>query len=198
MNFIIVAYYTNDGVYGKYVRDLAISLSNFGVEYKIERISSLGGWQENTQYKPRFIKKMLEDNKGKSIVYVDVDSVFCRYPALFDTLNCDIAVHMLDHKLYKPSRRELEILSGTIFLSNNAAVASLVDQWIQECQNSPDVWDQRVLASIIGGDFYNLPPEYCCIADYMGRIVTNPVIKHFQASREYRKLGLTKRLKSTV
>jgi len=197
MRFIVCSYFTKDKVYPKHARNLIESLEKFGITHDVVCIDSLGSWQKNTHYKPTFALEMLEKHYPLSIVVVDADAIFCRYPEYFNKLdNCpevNIAVHVLDHSKYKRNHLVPELLSGTIFLKNTAKTKQIIDSWIQECKKDPKIWDQRALDVVLKKCKYHLLPEqYCTIFDYMSS-VENPVIKHFQASRENRRGVTTKR-----
>ena len=191
MNYVVVAYYTYDTLYEDKVKTLQASLESFAIPNVIEGISNLGSWNKNTCHKPTFIKHMMIKYRDKNIVYVDCDAEFFRYPILFDTLDCNIGVHVFDRLLYRRKGVEgTEVLSGTIFLKNNQEVFDLVSNWEAECKRNPSVWDQKSLQKILRkkGDnyYYNLPPEYCKIFDRMTD-VSDPVIVHYQCSRIVRK-----------
>ena len=70
-------------------------------------------------------------------------------------------------------------------MRNNEKVRGIVDEWLKECENNPNVWDQKSLEKVLHGEYYQLPPEYCTIERTMHRI-KNPVILHHQASRQIR------------
>lgn len=201
--WIICAYYTKNTPYEEHSKGFVESLKRFNLSYDITSMDSKGDWYVNMQYKPMFLKQMLEKHYPNSVVYVDVDATLCRYPEYFDKLDnipeVDIAVHLLDHSKRKLKHRPPEMLSGTIFLKNTATTKQIVEKWIQECKKGPRIWDQRALATVLKEYAYHvLPEEYAVIFDYMAD-VKNPVIKHFQASREERKqMSVRRRGKGVV
>lgn len=187
MKFIIVGYYTRNTFYEDHAQVFVKSMKLFNVPYYIEAIDDLGGWYKNVNYKPTFIKRMMQKFPDCNIVYVDVDAEFLAYPKLFEELECDIAVHYFDRRNHpKITVEAYEVLSGTIFLKNVQSVYELVEKWEEECIRNPRVWDQRSLEKILQGDFYHLPAEYCKIFNLMSHI-KSPVIVHYQASRQIRK-----------
>ena len=186
MNFIIVGYYTRNTLYDRQAKKFIVSLKRFNVPYYIEGIDSLGDWYKNVNHKPTFLKRMLLKFPELNIVYVDVDARFRKYPILFETLDCNIAVHNFDRSAYGRHIKGFEILSGTVFLKNNEEVYKLVEQWEQKCKEFPRAWEQRSLQKVLQDRFYNLPPEYCTIIDTMS-FVKEPVIVHNQVSRRVRK-----------
>lgn len=196
-SWLVCAYFTKDKIYTDHAKKLIESLKKFGLPYEVMPIDSYNNWYKGMQYKPVFLKKMLEKYTRYSIVYVDVDAVFCKHPVFFDTLqnkmtNVNIAVHILDHIKYNRKYCAPELLSGTIFLRNNDETSIILREWILELNKDPKLWDQRALARVLKNHrFYNLPEEYCVIFDYMSS-VKDPVIKHFQASRELREVRVQK------
>ena len=196
MSFIVVAYYTVDTIYEMHVERLKESLLKFNIPHHVVGIENRGDWYKNTCYKPTFIKEMMEKFPGLDIVYVDADARFKAYPQLFEELKCDVAVHNFDRRHHKTKGVSgFEILSGTIFFRNCPEVMYIVYRWETECAKRPRVWDQKSLARVIG-DYHNLPEEYCTIFDTM-RHVKEPVIVHYQASRQVRKNKGRLKMRST-
>ena len=187
-DWIIVSYYT----FGTFYKDLAKrfveSLKKYKVLYCVEGVPNLNDWHRNTNHKPSFLLNMLEKFLDKNVVWIDCDAELLQYPSLFDSLDCDVAAHEFDRCLYQSRRKNWpkELLSGTIFLRNNERVRDLVKKWRQECEKSPLTWDQKSLEKVLNGDYYRLPASYCQIYRLM-RIVKDPVIVHYQASRQVRK-----------
>jgi len=79
-----------------------------------------------------------------------------------------------------------EILSGTVWLKNCEETRDIVRLWESECHKHPEKWDQKSLQKVIGDSYRELPFSYCKIFDRKPE-VTNPVIVHYQASREVRR-----------
>jgi len=189
MNFLVIAYYTENTIYEAHAQKFVKSLEKFSIPHFIKSIPNFGDWYKNTGYKPTFIKECLELFAGINLVYVDVDAEFMRCPDLFETLDCNIGVHYFDRRNHPKINVELyEVLSGTIFLQNNKEVFDIVCRWEERCKKFSYVWDQKSLEFVLEGEFFNLPEEYCVIFDVMNH-VKNPVIVHYQASRELRKHG---------
>jgi hypothetical protein len=184
--FIVVGYYTGETIYEPKAAILQASLEKFAVPYYLQRIEDKGGWYANTCYKPTFLREMLEKFPDHNIIYVDCDAEFMKFPELFYTFEGDVGVYLFDRSCYSKSEHGFEILSGTIFLRNKEAVSLMVEGWELECKRNPSVWDQKSLQKILGDDYEKLPGEYCKIFDRM-EWITEPVIVHYQASREVRK-----------
>ena len=189
MNVIFVAYYTRDSLYSEYAQNLAQSLHQFDLTYRIVGINDQGSWDKNTHYKPIFLRQMLDELHPVSLVYVDVDALIHQMPILFDDLvtdpTVDIAAHILDHKKFNHTIPP-ELLSGTLYLANTSNTRQIVDEWIQACKAFAKIWDQLALDQVLKArnyqGFRNLPEQYTTIYDYM-KDVKDPVIVHYQASR---------------
>lgn len=187
-DWIIVSYYTLNTLYEDLAKCLIKSLERYETLHYVEGVPNLNDWSKNTNYKPSFLLNMLKKFPNKSVIWVDCDAELLRYPTLFDWLDCDVAAHEFDRRLYQSRRKNCpkELLSGTLFLRNNERVWNLVEKWKQECEKSPRVWDQKSLEKVLNGDYRRLPAAYCQIHRVM-RVVKNPVIVHYQASRRVRK-----------
>jgi len=189
-SFIVVAYFTVGTLYEARAKILERSLERNRVPYHIEGVPNLGSWLKNTNFKPTFIKSMLQ-KFDENIVYVDVDAEFLQHPILFEELgndsDCNIAVHLFDRSCYVNSVGGFEVLSGTIFLRNCDWVKGIVNEWEARCQKHlHGEVDQKSLEHVLRGRFTELPGEYCKIFDREPE-VTEPVIVHYQASREVRR-----------
>lgn len=193
MNWVVVGYYTKGTIYEGKSRIFTDSLDKFKIPHDIQAVANLGDWYANTCYKPTFLREMLKKHNPRSIVYVDCDAEFLKFPELFDELcndqSVNVGVYVFDRSCYSKSVRGFEVLSGTVFLKNNELVAGLVEKWEAECKANSKVWDQKSLEKVLAGNFHVLPGEYCKIFDRMQHI-TDPVIVHYQASRQVRKFGL--------
>lgn len=199
MSFKVVAYYTEDTLYARHSKRLERSLKRYEIPYYIQPIKSLGSWFLNTAYKPIFIREMMKKFEGECdfVVYVDVDAKFLGYPKNFDSISCEIAAYIYDGREYRRNNWIPELLSGTLCFKICPACYDLVEAWAERCRLKPKVWDQKNLAHILSIchtdppkvgypiDFQVLPGEYCKIFDKMDYI-REPIIVHFQASRDVR------------
>lgn len=183
MGFIVVAFYTENTMYEQEVQHLISSLNKFKLEMDIVAIPTQGSWQENTQFKAYFIKQMLIKHFPKSVLYLDADARVQQYPALFDAVDFDVGVAY---------RENVELLSSTMFFSNNGKVFELIERWIRGCISNPTVWDQQVFQYLLHEKSQDLrlkirrlPPTYCQIFDLM-KHEGEAVIEQFQASRRSR------------
>jgi hypothetical protein len=187
--YIVVAFYTEGTLYQSKSEILRRSLERFNVLYYIQSVPNLGSWEKNTSYKPTFLKQMIE-KFPEDIVYVDVDAEFQKYPKLFDTfgatMKTSFGVYVFDRSCYTKSVGGTEVLSGTIYIKNTDEARRVLNQWEERTQRLIKEWDQKSLEYILDGRYDLLPGEYCKIFDRTPE-VTDPVIVHFQASREVRR-----------
>lgn len=184
MKPLYFSYYTIDTPYEDEAKRLEASFKKFNLDYHIQPMMNQGSWAKNTHLKPTLINTILE-SIDVPIVYVDCDAEIVGNPILFNNLNCDIALHEFDRSIYNSKYRQgnTEILSGTLFFNQTERSKQILQQWIKLCNDQMNVWDQKLLAQIIGRNFYQLPASYCCIFDTM-KDVENKVIIHYQASRK--------------
>lgn len=185
--WIAVSYFTENTFYADYANAFSDSAKQNSVPHYVESVPNLKDWSKNTNYKPEFILRMLNKFPHYDIVWVDIDAKFKAYPILFDTLNCNIAAFEFDQRKYYSRKHTLkELLSGTLFLRNDIGAECIVKQWIAKCKEKPKQWDQKSLQEVVGDGYYRLPGEYCKIFGRMNDI-KNPIIEHYQASRQVRK-----------
>ena len=137
------------------------SLEKFKLPYYIDYIDDKGSWTQSIQYKPQFIKNMLQKHK-QSIVSLDADAQIKKYPILFhgdDLLNYDIALHYLDNGLQWRNTSSLngrkEALGGTLYFSYNEKVLNFIDEWI-EAQKRDRGYPQKTMQKLLEKNTYNL------------------------------------------
>lgn len=163
------------GPYRDEAERLRASLERCGVRYRIDEVPSRGSWDANVCITPEYIRDVMRGCSGP-VLYLDADAVMHSVPVFPD--GYDVQVHYLAGR---------ELLDGTLWLANNAASRSLVDQWCEE--TTIGVWEQKTLQDILErrGDIAvnRLGPEYCCIFDTTRALHpgVDPVIEHLQASR---------------
>ena len=176
--WMVVSFYTDDPIYSEHVGRLKASLEKHGIEYEIERKAPFRSWVEATNYKPEFVLACLKRYR-RNIVWLDADAVVQQYPILFDTINCDVAVHKRDG---------VEILGGTVYVQNSDGGMRFAEDWVRMATENKKLNDQGALQAILRKPSYNvelLPAPYTLIFDLM-ESQGPPVIEHFQASRKGR------------
>lgn len=176
---IVCAYYTIDTPYEKIVKTLLESCVKFNLQYYVKGYPDEGTWCKNVHIKPRFILHCLE-YQDDDVLYIDADAIVRKYPVLFDDFDADVGVF---NKWKEP-------LCGTLFFKNNKASRRFIKQWIICCKDWEFHHDQGAfeIASrkVKDVSIQCLPPTYVLIFDTM-KHMGEPVIEHFQASREHRK-----------
>lgn len=98
------------------------------------------------------------------------------------------------HWRNQPGQANRELLSGTMVFRYNPKVLALMEIYIEECKNSPKVWEQKILQEILAKDktikIYNLPASYCAVVKFDNKVpeyIGEPVVVHWQASRRFKK-----------
>ena len=193
--FVITSYYTFDTPYAEVCHEyLMPSVNRLGLNVDIRAVASMGSWQNNTSYKPEFMRSMMDHHK-EDIVFVDSDAEVLVYPNLFNEIpeEYNIAVHVLDKSAWygkNYAQGRFELLSGTLWMRNCDESRRVLDAWQEECK-ATNMWEQKVLQKVLEQMCikpYQLPISYCYIKTLPGnrqpRIkIDNPVIAHNQVSR---------------
>lgn len=199
MNKIIyVSYATEDSPYVDLLnKSLIPSLLRNGLNVDTEITENRHNWSRNTQLKANIVYKMLIKWQCP-IVMLDADAVVLRYPALFETLgDYDVAFHNLDTELFwkGKSGKKREPLTGTMFFNYTEKGQELAARWCGINDNNEGDNDmnnfREALTKVEGLKIYQLPLEYVAIVKFNNEIpdcIKDPVIKHMQASRKYRRL----------
>ena len=94
MTPIIICYYTKDTGYENEIENLITSCEKFSLPYVVDAIDSLGTWEKNCCYKPRYILDKITSLK-RPVLWLDADCVVVQKPTLFDSLECDIALRIV-------------------------------------------------------------------------------------------------------
>lgn len=190
---LVVSYYTAGTGYEDEAKKMLASAHRFGLETDVRPISTQGGWQANTYYKARFLRLMLELHPNQPLLWLDADVEMRRYPALFDDLDVDLAVNIVDWSRYPGRRNDRELNTSVIYLRNTEPTRKLLDAWI--ARNAREIhtgiWEQKNLQAELrsppaGLRVLELPDRYCQIFDLMAA-AGDPVIELFQASRRLKR-----------
>ena len=196
----LISYYTNDYYKKVASKYLLPSVKKLGLACYTASLSEEGSWIANVNKKPKFMKDCLLMFK-KDVLWVDVDAEIRGSLAFFDAIpmQYDIACHILDRQVwyhrqkFKGKATRKEPLIGTLYLRYKLEVLVFLDAWIKECAllclSAQQVFAQLLKRKKI--KIFNLPIEYCYINSLPnGRLpyvkVDNPIIVHYQASREYK------------
>lgn len=196
---IFISYYTKNTPYEEVMNThLLPSLKKWKLDYDIKAVEDMGDWQKNTSYKPTFILEMLEKHK-RDVIFNDADAIIQQYPKLFEDIShkYDLACHYLDWFLHwrnVQGQKKRELLSGTMLFRYNPRVIALLKQYIKDCEKTPNMWEQRILQSLLERrpdmKIYELPASYCAVIRYDNKVpsyIQCPVIVHYQKSRELKR-----------
>ncbi len=188
----IVSYYTQHTGYEREVQNLIASCQELDLPYHIEGVRSLGSWEKNCCYKPRYLLDKLAELRTP-LLWVDADAVFLKKPLLFTSLDTDIALRVVETL---PDTSPSKMISGTLFCNTTDATKNLLKEWEDECQrllreNQGEVWDQAALRNVAlrsTARITPLPRAYYTIYDTMTPACQQEaIIVHYQASRIFKK-----------
>ena len=197
MNFKIACFITKDSPYVEVAQKYLLpSLAKLNIKPIVIETENYHNWNKNVAQKPLVALQLLKEH-NTNIVLLDVDAKITQYPILFDTINCDIAFHTLNWDTwYQNNNGVKEVLSGTLFLANNDKVKSLCQEWHEEVVRT-GAWEQKGLSTVLSRkkdiSIFNLPIEYTWINSLPNgdKPYVKPngkiIIRHFQASREYKR-----------
>ena len=176
----VIAFYTDDEIYGEAIKKLTSSLIRFDIPHTIKAIPKKETWKKTLLSMHPLTLEAFDLYPNENLLYLDADAVVQQYPILFDTIDCDIAVHYRDGK---------ELLVGTTYLKNCEKVKELVRQWAKYSLLGDDLLSPQtgLVEALKHGDYniYNLPASYTLIFDGV-KSQGPPVIEHFQYSRKVR------------
>lgn len=186
------------GRYMAHAAKLVASGLTHGVTVTVYPIPDRGSWQNNCASKALVVKQALEA-QPHPVLWVDADATFVDVPDpeylgwhQVNQITC--AAHFTNVPPTHPSKRLINspMLSGTVWFGQTPKTRELVRQWCQwaEARDVGNTLDQDILCRLLQSHEFEcgamtLDPRYVTIFDLMD-YVANPVIKHWQASRETR------------
>lgn len=192
---LVISFYTLQTPYELEVKKLKNSCEKYGIEAEIVGVESTGSWEKNCALKPLFILEKLRQ-LGRPVLWVDADAVFKQRPDFNEFEGCDLSVRMNE---FLPKEHASRISSGTIFVRNNAAGITILEEWCQETEKvlqhkerTLEFWDQMTLRDVLNRNaslrFFPLPLKYAKIFDFDDLFISEKevVIEHFQASRRHK------------
>lgn len=193
MTPIVICYYTKDTGYENEVENLVTSCERFSLPCKVDAIDSLGSWEQNCCYKPRYILEKLDELK-QPVLWLDADSVVVQNPTLFDSLDSDIALRVVEKV---PDDHPSKMISGTVFVNNTEKAREILKAWDLECkrmlqEEKEEVWDQIALRNVLlasDAKVTPLPRAYYMVYDKIEseEMKKEAIILHYQASRLFKK-----------
>lgn len=199
MKWMVISYYTEDTPYEEVMNQFLLpSLKKFNIPHYIFKVQTQGSWYKNTAMKPALLMQAMEMFPDYDLVFLDADATIEQYPSLFDSvsLGTDLMVHYLDwNTWYKNNSDIKELLSGTMYISNNTKTKLMCMDWYNEATQTNE-WEQKILDKVLKrGKFTieELPLEYIYIKTMPNGKepfikIENPVIVHHQVSRQLKKI----------
>lgn len=171
---------------------LIASCKKFDLPYSIDPIPNFGTWEKNCCFKPKYILKKLIDLK-RPILWLDADALIVQKPTLFETLDADIALRIVNEL---PNDHQSKMISGTIFVNNTPGALQVLQEWDLETETlfkqDPHLWDQVSLRNVLLRSTAKVCPldsryyqVYNKIEDE--KTLKEAIIIHFQASRTLKK-----------
>lgn len=185
--FVACAFYTTN--YLSKVLRLKASLDRFGLNYHLKRVPRRLTWEATTRLKAQFVAECLKNFPDHDVLYLDADAIIRHEPEFFNSVTSDVC--MLFTPVVRDGKRALTIAAGTLYVRNTEGGRRFAEIWrSNEPKVGPLGLDEDMIYSAFseleGVSFTALPRAYSKIFDSNG---PDPVIEHFQASREQLKFG---------
>lgn len=179
----------------QFYQDLSVrlekSLARFAIPYEFERVTHPGSWHAAVSMKPSFIRRMLEATTMDGVLYLDADAEVVA-PLPFEELDlADVAFTHFQRSLSHPP----EMLTGTMFFRKSMETLIFLDAWSERVplwrySHTPeqDALKQTIVDLKPTLRMMDLGPAWTYIHDDFAELYPDvrPLIKHYQASREYR------------
>ena len=181
-----ITYYTPK--YAACAKMLMADCNYLKLDLIAEPLEDFKDWQQATRFKATFIGAYL-NKLNEDICFIDADARIRKDPVLIKELssaNYDIAAVYF---------KNIELLSGTLWMANTSTVKDIIQDWIKlniDPRKSRGVEQQNLQVTLDKYPairFLRLPPEYAAIFD-LSRLFykeIEPVVEHFQRSRQIRK-----------
>ncbi|RXF73252.1 hypothetical protein [Hansschlegelia zhihuaiae] len=113
--FLVVSFFTNDPIYRRHIERLHNGLEEFGLEYELFMIDSLGGWELNCAFKSAFVVEQMMKS-GRPVLWLDADSTLEKRPTLLFEIKEDFAVSRVNGSVFN---------SAVVYFSNSSASLDL-------------------------------------------------------------------------
>jgi hypothetical protein len=196
VDLTVVSFFT-PGRYAKYAKRLAASCDAAGVPCCIREVADRGTWIENNNYKPRFIRDMVE-KFASPLLWIDADGELLARPKLLETTIAEFAIHGVDRRRrrWQPiGRREFFelpedwphgtkwFLTGTVYVTPTPGCVSMLDAWCGLAAAEPRGYGQhQVMEAWMAAkpETLMLPQTYCQIR----RRTADTVVRHDLASTD--------------
>lgn len=162
----IVAFHTDDEIYREEARRFVARLRELGLAYDLTVVPPRSEWVANCAMKPEFLLEVRKRLRGP-LLYLDVDAYVHRDPWPYLYLyDGDMAVYV---------NSSGDLASGAILIHDSPDAQLILERWVDEQKDQPDVYDQKILQAVIersvdgthSSEFrvQRLPPNLCHIFD---------------------------------
>jgi len=143
---IVLARYTTRGQYPAYAERLRASCQRFGLAHDIAKVDDGGNWSNVCNDRPNWILQAL-CNARQSILCVDADCEFQKFPSLLVGQGCDFAAYNWsadplnagangpNRHTYNPER--LLVSGGVMLFGYTAAAMEFLVRWISKIGEAP-------------------------------------------------------------
>ena len=183
---------TITNTYKKMARDFETNMHKLHMDVHVECIqASLKGKQQNINYKPLFILRMMKKFPKRPIIYMDIDMRLHKPPLLFTKTNgfYDYMAFNWNAEPRVSSKFDwntLETSGGLQYFNNTPRAKRLLRLWAKELQKPKykHKADDRILAMVFKNTlaytwlrFYWIPLEYFFVPQYFkGKVATNNIV----------------------
>jgi hypothetical protein len=131
--YIVAGWFTPD--YEKWFRRLEATLIEWNAPYDFTKVPKApGGWEANTRLKPRLILDAMDRYPGKTLIWVDVDSLCVSAPAQLVGLPCDVAIRL--HAWRTRHRVTMMARAGTLIFNPTENARLLAEAWAVEADSA--------------------------------------------------------------
>jgi len=150
MNFKVISYYCDiddSKYYEKSYNRLKNKLDEYGYDYHIEELESLGSYRENCRRKPQYILDKMSQF-DEDILWLDIDTILLNRMSELELMDIDVDL------LFASSVPELiGIKASPIFFKNNQRAKEFLKHWKNlidiSRDNEQECFDHEVLFQVV-------------------------------------------------
>lgn len=204
---VVVSFYTAGTPYEQEAAELRKTLERFGLACDIRCLPHPGSWAKAGLLFPGFIRDVRRDHPAQSALFLDADarvmkdittSEFDGMPGnVAQARPLDAAFYWLPNSPRSPDGTGRELCTGTMWFAPTPAASKILDLWAVACAmpgaekirgGDQEILQTQVLPRVPEARLYELPPEWCWMADISVQHYGDrqPVILQTQASRRHK------------